>query len=73
MFASNGFAGAQPKIVKNKPKYNDKENSQPNNQNFSAAAKDQDPAYRTVAFNIMNDKRVFRGNTHGIHSLRQPA
>lgn len=27
---------------------------------------------RTNAFNIMYDKRVFRGNTHGMHVLKNP-
>ena len=68
----SGFAGAQPKLLKNKPKYNtEKENTQPNNQSFSNAEGSDETMNRT-AFNIMYDKRVFRGNTHGMNILRQP-
>jgi hypothetical protein len=34
---------------------------------------DEDPNGTKTAFNIMYDKRVFRGNTHGMNVLRNTA
>ena len=52
---SYAFKGAEPKVVKNKSQYR---------------AADEDDEDRT-ALNIMHDKRVFRGNTHGLNILKQ--
>lgn len=58
---SHDFGGAEPKILNNKPKYNN-ENTDPNH---------DDNATLKPVFNIMYDKRVFRGNTHGMEVLKE--
>lgn len=58
---SHDFRGAEPKILNNKPKYNN-ENTDPN--------QDDNITLKPV-FNIMYDKRVFRGNTHGMEVLKE--
>ena len=54
------FEGAQPKVVKGKQKFRD-------TANYSTADDDDDDRQ---AFNIMYDKRVFRGNTHNYNLLK---
>jgi hypothetical protein len=53
---SYAFKGAEPKVVHNKDTYRPEEEED-----------DEDRA----ALNIMHDKRVFRGNTHGLNLLKQ--
>lgn len=64
---SQAFGGAQPKILNNKPKFNN-ENSNPNHQNLDVLS---DDITLKPVFNIMYDKRVFRGNTHGMEVLKE--
>ena len=61
---SQTFEGAQPQIVRDKPKY------KPQPQNTNTAGFYDDPEFQQrEALNIMHDKRVFRGNTHNKHQL----
>jgi hypothetical protein len=66
---SQAFGGAAPKVLNGKPKYSSnqmgKENANPN--------MNDDQEMMSNTFNIMYDKRVFRGNTHGVNVLKGPA
>lgn len=58
---SQSFYGAQPKVVKNKAKYNTGDS-----ETFSAMG----PEAEDPNLNIMHDKRVFRGNTYDLNLLK---
>jgi hypothetical protein len=58
---SQSFYGAQPKVVKNKAKYNTGDS-----ETFSAMG----PEGEDPNLNIMHDKRVFRGNTYDLNLLK---
>lgn len=57
------FEGAQPKVVRGKNKFNDK-NATSTYQQYDDEDDDRE------AMNIMYDKRVFRGNTHNANLLK---
>jgi hypothetical protein len=62
---SQSFYGAQPKVVQNKAKYNAQSGSAIGaNDVAGLGSEDAD------AFNIMYDKRVFRGNTYNLNLLK---
>jgi hypothetical protein len=54
---SQAFEGAEPKVVREKTKYNP-------SQIIDEEEEDRD------ALNIMYDKRVFRGNTHNMNLIK---
>jgi len=56
---SERFDGAEPKVIRNKQKYQDPQ-----------LAQEMDEDER-LALNIMYDKRVFRGNTHNLNLIKQ--
>jgi hypothetical protein len=67
---SNAFGGAQPKVLRQKNKYNtDKENTQ-SLSNIEEQTNSTNMQDTRTALNIMHDKRVFRGNTHGMNILK---
>jgi hypothetical protein len=66
----SSFGGAQPKVVTGKQKF--KENNDPNATKRNNNSMSEDDPNRT-ALNIMYDKRVFRGNTHGMGVLKADA
>ena len=57
------FDGAQPQVVRSKPKYKD------TSAYYAGGSVDENEDERN-ALNIMYDKRVFRGNTHNINLLK---
>lgn len=61
-----GFDGAQPQIVRGKPKY--KENK-PAATHAVGFYENEEQENRS-ALNIMHDKRVFRGNTHNMNLIQ---
>ena len=61
---SQSFYGAEPKVVKNKTKYN-QESGAPSYYPPEEAMDDD------TNLNIMHDKRVFRGNTYNMNLLKQ--
>ena len=62
---SQSFYGAEPKVVKNKSKYN---SSGQDGELFGAASAPAD--YDEANLNIMHDKRVFRGNTYNLNLIK---
>ncbi len=58
--------GAEPKVVKNKTKYN--ENSKSGR--IESILEEHDELNGADALNIMYDKRVFRGNTHNMNLMK---
>jgi len=62
---SQSFKGAEPRIIKNKPKYNEGYGAEKMME--SVAEENEDDKN---ALNIMYDKRVFRGNTHNMNILK---
>lgn len=68
---SNVFKGAEPKVVKNKQKYNDsyqnKNGLKGGSQIESILEENEEDK---AALNIMHDKRVFRGNTHNMNLMK---
>lgn len=66
---SQSFYGAEPKVVRNKSKFN---GMNPEETDASAYKGSSDDLGRdAAALNIMYDKRVFRGNTHNMTLLKQ--
>ena len=61
---SQGFGGAEPKVVRNKQKFKES-----NNYDSIPAIMEEDDGRDQL--NIMYDKRVFRGNTHNMNLLKQ--
>ncbi len=57
------FEGAQPQIVRGKQKF--KESGA-----YRSGLESEQESNGREALNIMYDKRVFRGNTHGMHTLK---
>lgn len=57
---SQSFSGAEPKVVRNKAKFNE-----------SYGAIPEETEDGRDALNIMHDKRVFRGNTHNMNLIKQ--
>jgi hypothetical protein len=55
------FEGAQPQVVRGKQK---------NPYRPMGNAYDEEEPSARETLNIMHDKRVFRGNTHGINNLK---
>lgn len=62
---SQSFKGAEPRVVKNKPKYND-----PISTGHAIESIIEETDDGAGALNIMYDKRVFRGNTHNMNLLK---
>jgi len=62
---SQSFYGAEPKVVKNKSKYN---SGGQDSELFGAASAPAD--YDEANLNIMHDKRVFRGNTYNLNLIK---
>ena len=58
------FEGAQPQVVRSKPKYKD------TSAYYAGGSMDENDEEARNALNIMYDKRVFRGNTHNINLLK---
>jgi hypothetical protein len=72
---AQSFYGAQPKVVKNKNKYNTASDSALgalDDGNKSAYGPDGATLYDEDGqpLNIMYDKRVFRGNTYNLNLLK---
>ena len=70
---SQMFQGAQPKVVKNKAKYNQSSASQLDDNNYASAVGGDAGPYEDgdqAPLNIMYDKRVFRGNTYNMNLLK---
>ena len=72
---SQSFYGAQPKVVKNKTKYNTNSGSQiATNEGLKLSGYDAATGPLEdddgVPFNIMYDKRVFRGNTYNLSLMK---
>jgi hypothetical protein len=63
---SQSFYGAEPKVVKNKSKFNQ------NNEGYTPGMSvyEETDANGQIPLNIMYDKRVFRGNTHNFNLLK---
>lgn len=59
------FEGAQPQVIRSKQKYKD-------TSAYKGAYDDNedDQLSNRETLNIMYDKRVFRGNTHGVNALK---
>lgn len=71
MFQS--FYGAQPKVVKNKNKYNESNAvGTPYREGVSQGSDAMGPELDAngMPLNIMYDKRVFRGNTYNLNLLK---
>ena len=62
---SQAFKGAEPKVVKNKQKYNE---NYPNPRQIESIMEENEDEKGTL--NIMYDKRVFRGNTHNMNLMK---
>jgi hypothetical protein len=62
--SQQAFEGAQPAVVRGKPKY------KPQNTKTSSGFYDEEDANGREALNIMHDKRVFRGNTHNMNLIQ---
>lgn len=60
---SQSFYGAEPKVVKNKSKYNE-------GYGPGLSVYDETEPNDQIPLNIMYDKRVFRGNTHNYNLLK---
>lgn len=58
--------GAEPKVVKNKQKYNEQYKSG----RIDSIVEEIEDGTGADALNIMYDKRVFRGNTHNMNLLK---
>lgn len=58
------FEGAQPQVLRGKPKY------KPENTQVSNGFYDEPDMDDREALNIMHDKRVFRGNTHNMNLIQ---
>jgi len=61
-----GFDGAQPQIVRGKPKYKDNKPAATHAVGFYDNVEQENRS----ALNIMHDKRVFRGNTHNMNLIQ---
>jgi len=61
---SQSFEGAQPQVVRDKHKYRGTKDGML----FPPIPEEEEGRQ---ALNIMFDKRVFRGNTHGVQTLKQ--
>ena len=60
---SQAFEGAQPQVLRQKPKYK----TQNLSNGFYEESQDAD---QREPLNIMHDKRVFRGNTHNMNLIQ---
>lgn len=65
---SQSFYGAQPKVVKNKSKFNANPESPSYMPNVYEVGTEVDEG--GVPLNIMYDKRVFRGNTYNMNLMK---